>query len=91
MVEVNVQKTRVVGRPFKKNNPGGPGRPRGSFKAMLKGIPNSAEGERVVRDLLKACHKGSVTAIRLLIERCEGLPVQPVSHEGEITIKVVHV
>jgi hypothetical protein len=84
-VEENGRKTR-----FQKGNPGGPGRPRGSYVDKLKHIRDD-DGDAILAAVVKAAKKGNITAARLIIERTEGLPVQPIEHGGSIQITVKHV
>lgn len=85
MPEENGRNTR-----FKKGNPGGPGRPPGSYKDLLT-AGRDIHGQACIDKLFALARKGSITALKLVLERTEGLPVQSVEHSGTITVTVTHV
>jgi hypothetical protein len=49
----------------------------------------ATHGQEIVDAIVKAARKGSPTAQRLVLERTEGLPVQPVEHTGEIVVRII--
>jgi len=79
---------------FQPGNPGGPGRPVGSFsfKTLLeKELEKVPAGEKrsyaelLVSSLVKkAVREGDVPACKEVFNRMEGLPRQPVDHSGEV-------
>lgn len=86
MPEGTAKKPR--GRPFPPGNNANPkGRPRGSYLQQFKDRRENAD---LVDWLFKAAQEGSVVAMRLILERTEGLPVQQVDVTGGISVKVTY-
>ena len=67
----NAPQTRVVGRPFAKGHPGGPGRPDGSRNAATLALDAIADGAAplVVGKLVEAAQSGDMRAMELLLSR----------------------
>jgi hypothetical protein len=66
---------------FLPGNPGGPGRPRGSgraseIRAILLNTLTDEQATRVARLLIRMAGKGSLAAIRELLDRTIGRPSQ---------------
>jgi hypothetical protein len=82
----NAPKPRVVGRPFKKGNPGGPGNPlarrvyelREAF--MRPFTPEIMEG--LARKAAQMGLNGDMVALKICLDRLLGAPVQQVVMDG---------
>lgn len=72
----------VVGRPFQKGNPGGPGNPLGPKVMALKMAMYDAVGtkdlDKLIRTHLRKAIAGDVDSARLILDRCFGKPKETV-------------
>lgn len=87
---------RVPAKPFKKGNPGGPGRPKGSVETPAKKLAKAIARELAepaiqrLRQWMESDNpKASVAACIAILNRAEGLPKQEIEHSGQTTQYVI--
>ncbi len=88
--KTGIKRERGQGKPFKKGQPGGPGRPKGSYDkkaAELKAALLAAITEQDIKDiaagLIRAAKKGEARAAKELFDRVWGKAPQAVEVTGE--------
>jgi|ERR1035441_6831353 hypothetical protein len=61
---------RIIGRPFKKGNPGGPGKPKDSvsLKTSLKQLLTKSSSDEIIGTLIDMAKSGSIQHTKLIAE-----------------------
>lgn len=71
---------------FKKGNPGGPGRPKGSYRSALRDEITPEQLAKVVKRLMKAAMSGSVRAAEVIIKLTLGNDPRPLASDAPATL-----